>query len=66
MIEIGLITPPIGVNVFVIYGIAERIPLPVIFHGIVPFVFAGLGCVVLLILFPELVLWLPRAAGYKL
>jgi tripartite ATP-independent transporter DctM subunit len=66
MIEIGLITPPIGVNVFVIYGIAERIPLPVIFQGIMPFVFAGLGCVVLLILFPELVLWLPRAAGYKL
>jgi len=66
MIEIGLITPPIGVNVFVIYGIAEKVPLKVIFQGIVPFFFAELISVGLLTVFPELVLWLPRVAGYNL
>jgi tripartite ATP-independent transporter DctM subunit len=65
-IEVGLITPPIGVNVFVLYGIAETIPLRTIFQGIVPFFFAELACIVLLIFFPDLVLWLPRAAGYSL
>ena len=65
-IEIGLIAPPIGVNVFVLYGIAKTIPLRTIYWGIVPFFFAELACIVILILFPELTLWLPRVAGYKL
>ena len=65
-IEVGLITPPIGVNVFVLYGIAETIPLKTIFEGIVPFFFAELISIGILILFPELVLWLPRVAGYSL
>jgi tripartite ATP-independent transporter DctM subunit len=65
VIEIGLITPPIGVNVFVLYGIAETIPMRTVFQGILPFFFALLACVAILILFPELVLWLPRMAGYK-
>jgi tripartite ATP-independent transporter DctM subunit len=64
-IEIGLIAPPIGVNVFVLYGIAETIPLRVIYWGIVPFFFAELASIVVLILFPELVMWLPRAMGYN-
>jgi C4-dicarboxylate transporter, DctM subunit len=66
VIEIGLITPPIGVNVFVLYGIAGNIPMRTIFRGIVPFFFAEIACVALLVLFPDLVLWLPRIAGYKL
>jgi tripartite ATP-independent transporter DctM subunit len=65
-IEVGLITPPIGVNVFVLYGIAESIPLRTIFQGIVPFFFAEVACILLLVAFPELVLWLPRIAGYNL
>jgi tripartite ATP-independent transporter DctM subunit len=65
-IEVGLITPPIGVNVFVLYGIAETIPLKTIFQGIVPFFFAELICIGILVLFPELVLWLPRIGGYSL
>jgi TRAP-type C4-dicarboxylate transport system permease large subunit len=65
-IEVGLITPPIGVNVFVLYGIAETIPLKAIFQGIVPFFFAEVACILLLVVFPELVLWLPRVAGYNL
>jgi C4-dicarboxylate transporter, DctM subunit len=66
VIELGLITPPIGVNVFVLYGIAETIPMRVIFRGIVPFFFAEIVCLAILILFPELVLWLPRVAGYRI
>jgi TRAP-type C4-dicarboxylate transport system permease large subunit len=66
IIEIGLITPPIGVNVFVLYGIAETIPMRTIFKGIVPFFIAEIACVAILILFPDLVTWLPRVAGYKL
>jgi tripartite ATP-independent transporter DctM subunit len=66
IIEIGLITPPIGVNVFVLFGIAETIPMRTIFKGIVPFFFAEIACVAILILFPDLVTWLPRVAGYKL
>jgi tripartite ATP-independent transporter DctM subunit len=65
-IEVGLITPPIGVNVFVLYGIAETVPLKTIFQGIVPFFFAEVACIVLLVFFPDLVLWLPRVAGYSL
>lgn len=66
IIELGLITPPIGVNVFVLYGIAETIPMRTIFKGIVPFFFAEIVCVAMLVLFPDLVLWLPRIAGYRI
>ena len=57
--EIGLITPPVGINLYVINGIAPDIPLKTILKGSLPFV----GCMVLAILilsaFPELVTWLP-------
>ena len=65
IIELGLITPPIGVNVFVLYGIAGNIPMRTIFRGILPFFMAEIVCVAILVLFPDLVLWLPRMAGYK-
>jgi C4-dicarboxylate transporter DctM subunit len=65
-IVVGLVAPPIGVNVFVLYGIAETVPLRTIYWGIVPFFVAMLAVITLLILFPELVMWLPRAAGYNL
>jgi tripartite ATP-independent transporter DctM subunit len=66
VIEVGLITPPIGINVFVLYGVAETIPLKTIFRGIVPFFFADVTRISIIILFPELALWLPRVAGYSL
>lgn len=65
-IVVGLVAPPIGVNVFVLYGIAETIPLRTIYWGIMPFFVAMLVCIAILIVFPELVMWLPRAAGYNL
>lgn len=59
MMEAGLITPPVGINVFVISGIAKEVPLYEIFKGIVPFFLCMLFMVALLIAFPQLALWLP-------
>ena len=57
--EIGLITPPVGMNLFVIQGAASDVRQSTIFRGIVPFLMADLVRIALLLLFPVLVLWLP-------
>ena len=59
VIEIGMITPPIGLNVFVLHGVAPDLPLGTIFRGILPFLFADIGRLIILVVFPILVLWLP-------
>ena len=66
VIEIGMITPPIGMNVFVLYGVARTIPLKTIFAGIVPFLIADLARLTLIILFPVITLWLPLALGMSM
>lgn len=58
-VEIGMITPPVGLNIFIIRAQMPDIALGDIFRGIVPFLFAHLALVVLLIMFPALALWLP-------
>lgn len=60
VVEVGLITPPIGLNAFVIHSSAKDIPLGVIFSGIVPFYIAELVRIFLLIAFPALSLFLVR------
>jgi TRAP-type C4-dicarboxylate transport system permease large subunit len=57
--EMGVITPPVGVNVYVIKGIAPEIPLEKIFRGIFPFLMAIIINTVILIVFPKLALILP-------
>ncbi|KPQ20403.1 MAG: TRAP transporter, DctM subunit [Rhodobacteraceae bacterium HLUCCA24] len=64
VIELGMITPPIGINVFVLHGMARDLPLSTIFRGVVPFLLADVARLVLLILFPALSLWLPGALGW--
>ena len=59
VIEIGLITPPIGINVFVLHGMAKNIPLGTIFRGITPFLIADLTRLGILMAFPIIALWLP-------
>jgi TRAP-type C4-dicarboxylate transport system, large permease component len=59
MCEIGLLTPPVGVNVFVMHDMAPDIPLKTIFRGIMPFAALNLFCVFLLEVFPKLATWLP-------
>lgn len=60
MTEIALITPPVGMNVYVLAGVARDIPLPAIFRGTAPFVCADVLHVALLLAVPSLVLWLPN------
>ena len=59
VIEIGMITPPIGLNVFILHGVAPDLPLGTIFRGIIPFLFADIGRLIILVAFPILILWLP-------
>jgi C4-dicarboxylate transporter DctM subunit len=59
VMEIGLITPPIGMNVFMLAGVSDT-PLGTIFRGIVPFLIADFVHVAVLIIFPQLSLWLPN------
>lgn len=60
VVEIGLVTPPVGLNIFVIRSQLPEIPLSSIFRGILPFLPANVILVALLLIFPWLALWLPR------
>jgi len=57
--EVGLITPPVGLNLYVLRGVAPEVPLPTILRGSMPYVFIMLGFMVLLCIFPEIATWLP-------
>jgi len=61
--EIGFVHPPLGLNVYVIQGIAKDIPLATIFRGIVPFLIVDFLHLALLIAVPMLALWLPGRMG---
>lgn len=58
--EMGLITPPMGLNLFVINGVASDIPFKDIMKGIVPFLIIMFIGIVLMCIFPEIVMWLPN------
>jgi len=60
--QIGVITPPVGVNVYVVSGVARDVPLNVIFKGVLPLLFALIVGTLLLIPFPQIALWLPSLA----
>jgi len=57
--EIGLVTPPFGLNLFVLKGFVPKYEITYIFMGTIPFLIPTCILLVLLVLFPELVLWLP-------
>lgn len=57
--EIGLITPPVGLNLYVINGIAPEISLPTILKGALPFMLCMVVGIVILCVFPEIATWLP-------
>ncbi|MGH1478719.1 MAG: TRAP transporter large permease [Geminicoccales bacterium] len=58
--EIGLITPPVGLNLYVINGIAPEVKLPTILWGALPFMLCMVLAIILLCLFPDIALWLPN------
>ena len=57
--EMGVVTPPVGVNVYVVYGVAKDVPLQTIFKGVLPMVLALLVCNIIILLFPQIALYLP-------
>lgn len=57
--EMGVITPPVGINVYVIKGVAPDIPLNTIFKGVLPFIIPILITIGLIIVFPQIALYLP-------
>ena len=59
-LEMGMISPPVGINVFIVKSIAPDVPMGRIFRGIWPFWFAMLIMIVLLVLVPDLALFLPE------
>ena len=61
IIEIGLITPPVGMNVFVLHSMVPRLSLGTVFRGIVPFVSVDLVRILILLALPSLATWLPYA-----
>ena len=63
VVEVGLITPPVGMNVYIINSMAKNVPMSATFRGIVPFLMSDALRVVLLVFFPVLTLFLVRLIG---
>ena len=59
MLNIGLVTPPVGINVYVTAGVAKDVPLMTIFRGVVPLWIAMIVCAILLVVFPQIATFLP-------
>ena len=60
LIELGLITPPVGFNLFVIHGISGGRPMGEVIRGSMPYMFMMILMIVILYLFPQITLWLPQ------
>ena len=63
VVEIGLITPPVGMNVYIINSMAKDVPMIETFRGVVPFLISDAARVLLLVLFPSISLWLVSRFG---
>ena len=60
VIELGLIHPPVGMNIFVIQAQVPEVPVLRIYQGIIPFLLAPFVLLILLVAFPGIALWLPN------
>ena len=60
VVEIGLISPPVGMNLFVLSTLLPEVPTRTVFRGVVPFVVVDCVRLAILVAFPWLSLWLPR------
>jgi TRAP-type C4-dicarboxylate transport system permease large subunit len=62
--EMGVITPPVGINVYVVFGVARRVigevPLESIFKGMLPFLLAVIVGIIILMMIPQIILFLPN------
>ena len=57
--QIGVISPPLGTNVYIISGVAKDVPLGTIFRGVIPFLIALIVCTAIIVAFPQVALFLP-------
>ncbi|MDJ0828279.1 MAG: TRAP transporter large permease [Desulfobacterales bacterium] len=60
VLEMGLITPPVGMNVFILKGVAREVPLETIFRGIIPFLIASIIGLIIIMILPEIALYIPN------
>ncbi|HEY4773304.1 MAG TPA: TRAP transporter large permease subunit, partial [Xanthobacteraceae bacterium] len=58
-VELALITPPVGMNVFVIKSVVEEVKISTIFYGVLPFIITDILRLIILIVFPGIALYLP-------
>ncbi len=65
VMEMGLITPPVGMNVYIVAGVAKDVPLQKIFGGVAPMVVGMFVAIIILVIFPQLATWLPGLMGYS-
>ena len=61
VIEMGMITPPVGLNVFVVKGVAQGVPITTIFRGVAPFLLAMFVGLLLIIMIPQIALLIPNS-----
>jgi tripartite ATP-independent transporter DctM subunit len=61
--QIAVVTPPVGVNVYVTKGLVTDVPIAVIFRGTFPFLVAMVALLAIVIIFPDMILWLPNLLG---
>ncbi|MDP2932100.1 MAG: TRAP transporter large permease subunit, partial [Chloroflexota bacterium] len=59
MTEIGALTPPVAIDVFAVAGVAKDVPMNTIYRGVAPFIFALVVVAVLLMVFPQIAIFLP-------
>jgi tripartite ATP-independent transporter DctM subunit len=63
MMEAGLITPPVGLNVYTLAGVVKDVPMQTIFRGAAPFLISMIAVVILITIFPKIALFLPNMMG---
>jgi tripartite ATP-independent transporter DctM subunit len=63
MMEAGLITPPVGLNIYTIAGIAKDVPMGSIFRGAMPFLLSIIATAIILTVFPQIATYLPNLMG---
>lgn len=61
LVEMGMITPPVGLNVFVVKSVAQDVPMGTIFRGVLPFWVAMGACLLTIVIFPQIALIIPQA-----
>ncbi|MFV0383495.1 TRAP transporter large permease [Paracoccus sp. (in: a-proteobacteria)] len=61
VIEMGMITPPVGLNVFVVKGVAQNVSMTTVFRGVTPFLLAMILGLLLIVMIPGIALWIPNS-----